>query len=364
MSSQPLRLRCFFVVFSILLLLGVFFYFGFWLKFLSAALLSIIISGVIFFSQFKSKIPAVKKTPALLIILVFNILFIVCLRSSVFSVYHIPTNSMENALVPGDVVLVDTHISRDTNSSSFENQVLSRNDIIVFHSASNIPLVKRCVGLAGDVITIKKSEVYINNRLFDESNQVMHKYLIKLSNPIEFKKSLALDNAVNYEDLKRISQYDFEANLTKEAAENIAYFNGVVKVSVLLDAVNTEDSLFFKDIHSSWSPDHMGPIKIPEKGMTIQLNQANYLIYHKLIETYEKAIVIKRGDKFFTNAKEINSYTFKKDYCFLLGDNRSSSRDSRFIGCIPEGQIIGKVKLVLYSTKEDYFDWSRYLKII
>ena len=38
---------------------------------------------------------------------------------------------------------------------------------------------------------------------------------------------------------------------------------------------------------------------------------------------------------------EIMEYTIKKNYYFLMGDNRDSSYDSRFWGFVPEDQILG-----------------------
>ena len=44
-----------------------------------------------------------------------------------------------------------------------------------------------------------------------------------------------------------------------------------------------------------------------------------------------------------------------------MGDNRNNSRDSRFIGAIPEEKILGKVVHVWYSyDSEDGVQWDRF----
>ena len=70
------------------------------------------------------------------------------------------------------------------------------------------------------------------------------------------------------------------------------------------------------------------------------------------------------GDKILQNGKVLNSYTFKQDYYFMMGDNRHNSLDSRFWGFVPENRIVGKALFIWMSwdTNGSFLNkirWSR-----
>nr|WP_283242754.1 S26 family signal peptidase [Marinifilum caeruleilacunae] len=91
---------------------------------------------------------------------------------------------------------------------------------------------------------------------------------------------------------------------------------------------------------------------IPGKNMKIKFSKENASFYCDLINKYEIEKVYYMDGRVYDNGEFIQTYTFKKDYFFLLGDNRSKSIDSRHFGLIPEELLIGKAKYVLSSLNK------------
>ncbi|MGB5480886.1 MAG: signal peptidase I [Eudoraea sp.] len=91
-----------------------------------------------------------------------------------------------------------------------------------------------------------------------------------------------------------------------------------------------------------WNNDNFGPIYIPQKGITIALTPKVLPLYKKIIRDYEENTVGVSGNQISINGQVTDSYTFKQDYYWMMGDNRDHSEDSRSWGYVPANHIVGK----------------------
>ena len=115
---------------------------------------------------------------------------------------------------------------------------------------------------------------------------------------------------------------------------------------------NVPNEAFFPNkIPFDWNEDNFGPLVIPKKGMTVNRNKENLPLYKKIIAEYEANDLETSPSEIRINGIPTDQYTFKKDYYWMMGDNRHKSEDSRFWGFVPDDYIVGKPIFIWFSIK-------------
>ena len=219
--------------------------------------------------------------------------------------------------------------------------------------------VKRCVGIAGDKLEIKDGILFING--VEEAQNENREYHYDIIISAEPNKNAMFQMGITPEDLmegpntfnaaqKMMQMPRRRYTLTESQAQKLRTFNGVVSVTRVINPLDSTSHTVFPHDGRGWSIDNMGPFYIPKKGQSVELNPDNFPIYKRIISIYEGNKLEVKDGKYFINDVESNSYTFKMDYYWLMGDNRHNSLDSRYWGFVPEDHVVGKASIIWFSA--------------
>tara|TARA_B110000902_G_scaffold182923_1_gene207142 strand:- start:525 stop:2228 length:1704 start_codon:yes stop_codon:yes gene_type:complete len=156
---------------------------------------------------------------------------------------------------------------------------------------------------------------------------------------------------VNPQFAKRLKMINVDnkinINLTKEEVVRLEKYPLTISVKKIN---HSADNAIFPHVKKlGWSQDNFGPIYIPKKGVTVKLDSESIPFYKQIIKNYEYNDIVINGDDIFINGKKADSYTFKQDYFYLIGDNRHNSLDARYWGYVPFDHVLGKPVMIWFS---------------
>ena len=319
------------------------------------------------------------------------IMLAVALRLFVFSFYYIPTNSMDQTLIPGDYILVSkVHYGPLMPVSPFEipwfNALfflnsgarakvdeewwqskryeglgdIERQDVVVFKFPVDKKqlYIKRCVGVAGDTLEISGGKLIVNGSLKAEPRFVLNCYDVWYNDSSHFCPLLDSLNIVHKKLVSDEKPTLVEVECTVPMVKQIIPNSCVDSVHQKLMNPDQCYGVFPEDNVFGWSVDHFGPLIIPQKGMRMELTVDNVLRYGTILVQSEKVKLEKKGASYWIDGKESQNYKFKKDYYFMMGDNRHNSNDSRYWGFVPKDHIVGKAMMVIWSKNPDKDSWK------
>ncbi len=238
------------------------------------------------------------------------------IRPFLIQAFKIPSESMENILMPGDFIVANKAIYRYTNPKI--------GDIVVFKPPAwactadqvdpdtgevNVDFIKRCQGVPGDVVEVRNGTLYRNGVAIPEP-------YIKDRMNLDFK-------LVKYHDQTNDSAW--KAWLPDCDQEH----------KFLAASVKGKNGILFDLVRAETEPERFEywPLTYTSSGV---INEGAAVPFHA------DANNLKLQD----DLKSLPPVKVPAGYYLMFGDNRNNSFDSRMWGLVPREDIIGRSEFI------------------
>jgi len=223
--------------------------------------------------------------------------------------------------------------------------------------------IKRCLAIGGDSLRVVNGRVYVNGKAAPVPPHSERRYWVETSDGSAINPMRLEDLQIDQDYYQGTRPGVFSYNLTPDAVKALSDLN--LRMIEPANETEPDASAFPHDpVHYPWNAHNYGPIYIPQKGATVRLDSLTLPLYRRVIVTYEHNRLEVKDGKIFINGKESNSYTFKMNYYWVMGDNRDNSMDSRYWGFLPEDHLVGKAWIIWMSYGNGKIRWKRLFNAI
>lgn len=349
--------------------------------------------------------------------ILFAIVAATLVHTYVMRPYTIPTSSLEKSLLVGDFLFVSkfhygaripmtpvalpmvhdsipltglgSYVKNKKVSLPYARipgfQKIKRNEIVVFNWPADTlkwmwndnsgkhtykPIdkktnyVKRCTAIAGDTFEIRDGDIYINGELSIMPDRCKPQYFYEA----KFKDNNKVNAVLKQYGIKEARQDQFGRILLNLHDEVVVKLKNNPEVISLTKEITPKGSynkqVFPNDPQYPWSVDNFGPLYIPKKGESVELNPETIPFYRTLLKHYEGISFAENGNEYFIDGKKVTNYTFKQDYYWMMGDNRQNSLDARAWGFTPFDHVVGKPVFIWMSWDGKSPRWERFFTTV
>jgi signal peptidase I len=215
-------------------------------------------------------------------------------------------------------------------------------DILVFNQPFNQQdyFLKRCIALPGDTLTIADTLLVINGIPVINQPDVKYDYRVCFKEGTDYMALFQTLGIAYKEDWGERKQLCKEVSLTQQEKVRLWSSDAVAAITRAEEKVGLSRQLV-----------------IPFSGMKIMLDSASFECYRSAITHHEGDTITQKNGAFFIKDSLVTSYTFRRNYYFMMGDNRDYSTDSRVWGFLPEELIVGKAVFVICPVRK--WAWAR-----
>jgi signal peptidase I len=236
------------------------------------------------------------------------------IRGFLVEAFRIPTGSMKSTLLVGDYLFVNklSYFLKSPKYIPFTKTEIpyfslpigdiERGDVVVFEypgnqdeivpREKNVNYIKRTIGLPGDEVMIRSKQVFVNGKPMENPEGMRYK-----------------DNPA--------------------------------------DSTAVQQRIFPRG--AQWNQDWFGPIRVPKEGDKITITRDNIAQWEVFIAREGHRAQIGGNGMIHIDGVQDSVYEVKRDYLFMMGDNRDDSEDSRFWGFLPMENVVGEAMFIYWS---------------